>query len=307
MSVSAPVFDIKHYAVHDGPGIRSTFFLQGCILRCIWCQNPESISRSQTIAFIQTKCIKCGMCKQVCEKLDDSMRLPRTECSLCGKCVHVCPTKARKFQSKLITPHEVLEIAQQQKTFYDISRGGVTFSGGECMLHPKFMKAALGLLRDAGIHTTVDTCGAVPWSYFQDVLPVTDLFLFDMKIVDSALHKQFTGSDNHLILENLKQLVMSGAEVIVRVPLIPGITDNLENIQAIGRYVNHSLCNRIQRLELLPYNQLAESKYGNNTIWTDGGVGAYSLPGLETQANAYVEQLQTILSDMGIKVYAESK
>lgn len=304
--MKAEIFDIKRYAVHDGPGIRTTFFLKGCPLRCLWCQNPESMHQGQEIFLTQIKCIGCGACKKACGKLDNTLRLPKNDCTLCGKCVEACKTGARHFAAKLLSPEEVTALASEDKLFYDLSGGGVTFSGGECLTHAQFIEHTLRLCKEAGLHTTVDTCGFVPFETFKQILPYTDLFLYDIKILDSVRHKEYTGRSNELILSNVKALAEAGAKLILRVPLIPGYTDKPEDIDAIGNFILQELHNRILRIELLQYNRLAASKYGNSTIYTDGGPGEYPLPDLIPQTKEYISHLSHILSDKGISVFCET-
>ncbi|MCI8417393.1 MAG: glycyl-radical enzyme activating protein [Lachnospiraceae bacterium] len=299
------IFDIKRYAVHDGPGIRTTFFLKGCPLHCKWCQNPESISPAQEVILTRAKCIGCGACAKACGKLDSQLMLPREDCTLCGVCVDACKTQARHFAGKPMTPGEIIDLAVSDKIFYDTSGGGVTFSGGECLSHPSFMEETLRLCKKAGLHTTIDTCGAVPWETFARILPFADLFLYDLKLMDSARHKAYTGLGNEQILSNVQMLTEAGAKVIIRVPLIPGYTDAPKDIAATGDFIVHKLKNRIQRIELLQYNKLAASKYGNTTVYTDGGVGEYPLPALEPQPREYINALGEILTKQGISVYSE--
>lgn len=306
MPLTAPIFDIKRYAVHDGPGIRTTFFLKGCPLRCLWCQNPESMDGRQVVAFAPQKCVGCGECARVCGKLDDTLRLPRAQCALCGDCVKVCYAGARSFAYTDYTPERILAIALEDEPFFRASGGGVTFSGGECLLHGAFMFEALKLCHDAGIHTTVDTCGAIPRQAFEAVLPYTNLFLYDIKLMDNARHLAYTGRENGEILKNAQALCRSGAQVVIRVPLIPGHTDAAEDVRAIGRFIRDALDMRVVRVELLPYNQLAQTKYGNQTAWTDGGLGEYPLPGLETQSPEYLSSLSDALMKLGVPVYCES-
>ena len=302
----ARIFDVKHYAVHDGPGIRTTFFLMGCPLRCLWCQNPESMVNETVITFTTKKCIGCGHCYEVCGKLDERLQLPKAQCSLCGNCVSACPSGAKAFGSRYWTPQEVLDHVLPEKVFFDTSGGGVTFSGGECLTHSDFLVETLALLKKNGIHTTIDTCGAVPAQNIRAVAPYADLFLYDLKKMDADLHKAYTGMDNHRILENLEYLCSQGAQIIIRVPLIPGYTDQPSDMEALGAYIRDVLQHRIIRCELLPYNKLAASKYGNKTIWSDYSLGEYPLPELEPQTNEYVHQLRTILERYGVNVYTES-
>lgn len=303
---SVSIFDVKHFAVHDGPGIRTTFFLNGCPLHCLWCQNPESQKDEPLLMFTRIKCIGCGKCAEVCGKLDSMLQLPRSACTLCGACAQVCPSGAKQFATKRYTPEDLLEVVQAEKIFFDESGGGVTFSGGECLTHAAFLEEACRLLHENGIRTAIDTCGAVPWPSVEQVLPHADLFLYDIKKVDPDLHKAYTGVDNRLILENLKRLSESGVRLIIRVPLIPGYTDSREDIRQIGRFLRDELRTQPERCELLPYNKLAASKYGEKTVWSDHTLGEYPLPELEPQSSAYLAELQDILSTFGVCAYAET-
>lgn len=305
-SSTARVFDVKHFAVHDGPGIRTTFFLMGCPLRCLWCQNPESQTDEQVITLNRSKCTACGKCAAACGRLDTSFQLLRRDCTLCGHCVSACPSGARAFGSELYTPQQIVDLVLPERIFFDTSGGGVTFSGGECLLHKVFLLETLPLLRNAGIHCTIDTCGAAPLSTLRSILPYVDLFLFDIKKMDSASHRKLTGAGNEQILMNLEHLCHHGAPVIIRVPLIPGLTDSESDMHAIGHYIQSVLRNRILRCELLPYNELAESKYGNKSIWSDYSLGEYPLPGLKTQDQRTLARLAEILASYGVSVYCES-
>lgn len=303
---SASIFDVKHFAVHDGPGIRTTFFLTGCPLRCLWCQNPESQKDEPLLMFTRIKCIGCGKCAEVCGKLDSMLQLPRSACTLCGACARACPSGAKQLAAKRYTPENILEAVRAEKIFFDESGGGVTFSGGECLTHAAFLEAACRLLHENGIRTAIDTCGAVPWPSVARVLPYADLFLYDIKKMDPELHKAYTGVDNRLILENLKRLSEAGARLIIRIPLIPGYTDSREDIRQIGRFLRDELRTQPERCELLPYNKLAASKYGSKTVWSDHTLGEYPLPELEPQSSAYLAELQEILSAFGVNAYAET-
>lgn len=300
------IFDVKHYAVHDGPGIRTTFFLMGCPLRCLWCQNPESQKDEDIITFTDMKCIGCGKCLESCNKMDKNGQISRNDCTLCGACVKACHAGARAFGSKWYTTEDVLKTVLPEKIFFDASGGGVTFSGGECMTHPDFMIEMLQLLKDNGIHSAVDTCGAVPQSFFEKTLPYTDLYLYDLKKMDPILHREYTGMDNSLIISNLKYLAEHSADIIIRIPLIPGYTDSKEDIASIGAFLRDELKGRIRRCELLPYNKLAGSKYGNKSIWYDYTLGDYPLPDLEPQSKEYIAELAEILKGFKLNVFSES-
>lgn len=253
----ANIFDIQRSSFVDGPGIRTTVFFKGCNLRCKWCHNPESQSFDKQMMFYKDKCTGCGKCREVCPNHLQS-------CDFCGKCELYCPAEARKICGREYTSDEVLAEVIKDKAFYDNSGGGVTFSGGECMLQLDFLREILEKCKSAGIHTAVDTAGNVPWESFEKILPFTDLFLYDIKAFGAELHRKGTGVSNELILENLKNL--SGrADIIVRIPVIGGYNDNDEEIRQIADFLKQI---KIIKAELLPYHAMGEHKYtalGRNT------------------------------------------
>ena len=246
----AIIFDIQRNSFVDGPGIRTTVFFKGCNLRCKWCHNPESQSFDKQMMFYKDKCTGCGKCREVCPNHLQS-------CDFCGKCELYCPADARKVCGREYTSDEVLAEVIKDKAFYENSGGGVTFSGGECMLQLDFLCEILEKCKAAGIHTAVDTAGNVPWKSFEKILPFTDLFLYDIKAFGAELHRKGTGVSNELILENLKNL--SGrADIIVRIPVIGGYNDNDEEIRQIADFLKQI---KIIKAELLPYHAMGEHKY----------------------------------------------
>ena len=253
----AMIFDIQRNSFVDGPGIRTTVFFKGCNLRCKWCHNPESQSFEKQMMFYKDKCTGCGKCHEVCPN-------HLKKCDFCGKCELYCPAEARKICGREYTSDEVFAEVIKDKAFYDNSGGGVTFSGGECMLQLDFLCEILKKCKAAGIHTAVDTAGNVPWKSFEKILPFTDLFLYDIKAFGAELHRKDTGVSNELILENLKNL--SGrADIIVRIPVIGGYNDNDEEIRQIADFLKQI---KIIKAELLPYHAMGEHKYtalGRNT------------------------------------------
>lgn len=204
MHNEAIVFDIQRSSFVDGPGIRTVVFVKGCNMRCVWCHNPESWEREPQILYYENRCIRCMKCVEACPygALNESLYPDNALCKRCGICVTVCPSDARKLCGEKMSPQSVLDIILKDKAFYDVSGGGATFSGGECMLEPRFLLEVLRLCKQHNIHTAIDTAGHVPYEYFEAVDPYTDLFLYDIKCLDPELHKKFTGKDNHLILEN---------------------------------------------------------------------------------------------------------
>ena len=245
------LFDIVRNSFVDGPGIRTTVFFKGCNLHCAWCHNPESQSRKPQMLFYADKCTGCGKCRAVCPTPD--------ACTLCGKCTFYCPADARKICGKEYTPDEVLEEVVKDKTFYENSGGGVTFSGGECMLQVEFLQELLKKCKEKGIHTAVDTAGHVPFACFEKILPYTDLFLYDIKLFDSQKHKLYVGVGNERILENLKKLFQAGVKIWIRIPVIPGVNDSPEEMQKIKQFLGS--CGTPEKIELLPYHAMGEYKY----------------------------------------------
>lgn len=253
------LFDIQRGSLVDGPGIRTTVFFRGCNLRCAWCHNPESQSGEKRIFHYAEKCSKCGRCTQVCT--ENAIAFGKTnykKCTFCGKCEIICPNEALKLCGTDYSENELFSIIEKDKAFYESSGGGVTFSGGECMLYPVELEAILKRCKKNGIHTAVDTAGNVPWESFYKILPYTDLFLYDIKTMNSEIHKKYTGAGNELILENLKNLFASGADIWIRIPIIPGVNDTIGDMAEIKSFLtNYSP----KRLELLPYHRMGENKY----------------------------------------------
>ena len=254
------IFAVKRFAVHDGDGVRTTLFLKGCPLRCRWCHNPEGLAGVKQLAFYAHKCVGCGICASLCPEGAQTLsprRIDRARCRLCGKCVSECPESAMELFGETVTPESLLPKLTEDRDFYRESGGGVTLSGGECLLQPSFCAELLRLLKDEDISTAVDTCGFVPWENFEAVLPNTDLFLYGTKAIDENTHLRGTGSSNAQILENLQRLCRAGAEIEVRVPFVPGFTDG--EIPAIGAFLQS--CGSIRGVRVLPYHDYARTKY----------------------------------------------
>ena len=250
--MKATIFDIERSSYVDGPGIRTTVFFKGCNLRCAWCHNPESQSPKPEMLFYKNKCTGCGKCKEKCPNHLES-------CELCGKCTLYCPHDAREICGKEYTVDEVVREILKDKAFYEASGGGVTFSGGECMLQIDFLEDLLKECQKNGIHIAVDTAGHVPFGCFERILPYTDLFLYDVKCFDSEKHKQYTGVGNELILENLKRLLATDKSVWIRIPIIPTVNDTEEEIRSIRSFL--LFCGTPEKVELLPYHAMGEHKY----------------------------------------------
>ena len=264
MSVSAVISNIARGSLHDGPGIRTVVYFKGCGLRCRWCHNPETLSTEKDILYAKIKCIHCGRCVDLCPEhhiiQGNDMVFLREGCIHCGRCADACPSGALSESGQQMKLTEVLcEI--RKDIHYFRQNGGVTLSGGECLLQADFARAVLAACRADGIHTAIETALFVPWQQVEKVIPFCDLVYADCKIPDSHKHREFVGQDNGLILENLVKLVRSmPGKVIVRIPLIPGVNDAAEDIRAFADVLG-PIAGKLQGIEVLRYNALAKSKY----------------------------------------------
>ena len=254
---------IQRFSLHDGPGIRSTVFFKGCNLRCAWCHNPETLSRSPQVLFYRTKCVGCGACAAVCPRHtpgeDGKMCFSREGCTDCGKCAGVCFSGALELCGRETSVQSVLEEVLQDRDYYERSGGGVTLSGGEVLLQPEFALELLSALRGAGCATAVETNLNADWEVLASLLPQLDLVLCDVKLRDSDAHRRWTGAGNERILENLRRLSAAGVPFVVRTPVIPGVNDSEEEIGAIADLVG--ALPGLLYYELLNFNPLGGSKY----------------------------------------------
>lgn len=250
--MKATIFDIERNSFVDGPGIRTTVFFKGCNLKCKWCHNPESQAPEKEMMLYKDKCIGCGKCREVCPN-------HLKKCDFCGKCELFCAADARRICGKEYTVDEVLSEILKDKSFYETSDGGATFSGGECMLQIDFLCELLKKCKENGIHTAVDTAGNVPWKYFEFIIPYTDMFLFDVKCISENLHIAGTGASNRLIIENLTTLssVFKGS-IFIRIPVIGSFNDTKEEMNKIKEFLNNI---NFDKIELLPYHNMGNNKY----------------------------------------------
>jgi pyruvate formate lyase activating enzyme len=258
------IFDIKRFAIHDGPGIRTTVFFKGCPLRCGWCHNPESQGAEPELVVRPSRCQRCSSCLGVCPERalsfsGEGISVDRSRCTRCGTCARACPSQALEIVGRAVTVGETVGEIVRDVPFYDESGGGATFSGGEPLWQPDFLAAVLRACHERGIHTAVDTCGFAPWETIARVREATDLFLYDLKLMDSGRHAELTGVPNALILENLERLSRLGQTLIVRVAVIPGINDSERELRALGEFVG-SLRNP-PPIDLLPYHRIGVGKY----------------------------------------------
>jgi pyruvate formate lyase activating enzyme len=260
------IFDIKKYAIHDGPGIRTTVFFKGCPLSCRWCHNPEGITEASQRLYRKDRCIACRECADACPEeaistSTDGLKWNASDCVYCGTCADICPAEAVELIGKSMTVEEVMAEIARDIVFYDESGGGVTLSGGEPLMQPAFLNALLDACGKLGIHRTVDTTGHTDTQTLLETATRTDLFLYDLKHMDAGKHARFTGVTNQLILENLNVLSRQDVDIIIRLPLIPGINSDPENIDRTGAFI--SSLPGVRRINILPYHCAATAKYKN--------------------------------------------
>jgi len=262
--VSGVIYNIQRYSTHDGPGIRTTVFMKGCPLACWWCHNPEGRDIEPDHSIAASRCIGCGECVDACPEgaallTPDGPTVDLNHCIHCGACAEACPTEARSFIGREISVDELLLEVGKDRVFYEESGGGVTFSGGEPLMQLDFLLAALEACREQSYHTVVDTSGSASATVLEQVAAHADLLLFDLKHMDDAVHQRYVGASNTRILENLTLLAKMGQDVWVRLPLIPGVNDDEQNIDATAAFL--ASLEKQYPLHLLPYHRVGSDKY----------------------------------------------
>lgn len=292
------IFDIKRFAVHDGPGIRTTVFLKGCSLRCAWCHNPEGISSAPQLAYLERKCESCGECVRACpngvhEIADGEHLLHRERCTLCGRCIEACMPAALVYYGREISVEECTDLILADRDFYGSSGGGATFSGGEPLLQADFVAAVMENCRREGIDTALDTCAAVPWSAFEKVLPFTDRVLFDIKHADPAAHRTWTGMGNEPIWENLSRLGERDVPIEIRIPCVPGVNTDDDVIRTIGSRL--SGIPSVTGVRPLAYHDFARSKYRSLGMED-------TMPRVELPDAGMMDRIREILAGYGLTV-----
>lgn len=291
------IMNIQKYSIHDGPGIRTTVFLKGCPLNCWWCHNPESQKQSPQIMFFKEKCKGCGSCLKRCPQnaiqlVEGYPVTDESKCTLCGKCSDFCPNNARELVGSEMSVKDLMKEIIKDEAFYDESNGGVTFSGGEPLMHIEYLNNVLELCKSRGIHTTIDTSGYATWEKFEQIVNNVDLFLFDIKHMNNEKHLKYTGVGNTIILENLKKLSENGSNIYIRMPIIAGINDDDENIDLAVDFI--SKLNIIQ-VNLLSYHKMGMDKYRRLNR-------EYKLSGLETPSGEVISKIADKFRKAGIKI-----
>ncbi len=291
------ILNIQRYSVHDGPGIRTTVFLKGCPLNCWWCHNPESQSRDPEVLYLESRCIRCGSCVAACPqhavvRTDCGYKTDRTRCTSCGACAKACLPGAREVAGKAMTDKEVMGEILKDRAFFDESGGGVTFSGGEPLMQPSFLLSLLRGCRDEGLKVALDTTGFALWPLLENVLPLVDVFLYDVKVIDDEKHRKYTGVSNDIILNNLSRLAARHKGVRARIPLVPGVNDDERNLRETGSLLAEL---GIRQASVLPYHTLGIEKYKR--------LGQeYKLTGVEPPQAECIERARATLAGYGLDV-----
>jgi pyruvate formate lyase activating enzyme len=292
-SQRAIITNIQGFSIHDGPGIRTVVFFKGCPLSCQWCANPECLSGKPQMGFLKDLCMHCGKCLEACPnnailQAEGEHRIDYSRCQSCGQCNDQCYYGALVRYGESMTLAEVWDAVRRDKIFYE-SSGGVTVSGGEPLLYPAFVRELFELSRQERINTCVETCGFVDPEALLEIIPVTDHFLFDLKLMDPEGHRKQTGQSNDKILKSAALLIERGADVLFRQPLIPGVNDAIENIEATARFLI-SLGKNAAKLQIMPFHRMGQSKYkALNMIYTMEGLGAAEDEQAEAALKAYVQ------------------
>ena len=290
------IFEIQRFSIHDGPGIRTTVFMKGCPLNCVWCHNPEGISPQPQLSFLPDKCIGCGYCFRTCANQAHQMDaenvhvLDRQRCQVCGSCTRECYASALELVGREVSVEETLAEVLRDQLFYETSGGGLTLSGGEPLMQMDFTESLLQGAQRAGLHCAIETCGHVAYGQIARVLPNVDLFLYDLKETDPRRHVEYTGVAANRILDNLRKLHDDGATIIVRLPIVPGLNDRQDHFESVARLA--TLLPNLQGVEIKPYHSLGVSKLDRFGMAQDK-VCRVKAPDKETVAS-WISSLETL-------------
>ncbi len=291
------VFNIMRFSLHDGPGIRTTVFLKGCPLRCWWCHNPEGLLPRPEVIYFEERCIRCGDCIRACPeealRLDGGVIHDPSLCKRCGECVDACSSGARQLAGRWMSVPDVVAEVVRDEVFFDESGGGVTISGGEPLMQAAFVGQLLAACRARRIHTVLDTCGLADSNVVRWVSEWVDLFLYDLKLMDSEKHQRFTGVKNDLILDNLRTLAEIGSKVIVRIPIIPGVNDEDADIAAMSVFLTRV---GLRQIDLLPYHRIGSDKYDRLRL-------RYRVEDITPPTPEHMETIAARLSQEGFSVH----
>lgn len=291
------VFNIQRFTIHDGPGLRTELFLKGCPLRCRWCSNPESWMPFMQPGVYRSKCIsknKCGDCLEACPGdqvlqfyRGKPVAVDRSKCLHCLACARICPSDAIKQWGQKMTVEECMKVIRKDQGYYERSGGGVTVSGGDPLVQSDFVQALFRKCKEEGYHTCLEFVFYTDWSEIEKVLPYTDLIISDIKHMDSKIHKQYTGVNNELILENLEHLAREGRDMILRIPVIPGVNDDEKNIASTADFIQSRLNGKVRTLQLLSFMRLGEEKY------TSLGI-PYGMEGMKLNRKSFQKKVEKI-------------
>lgn len=299
--IKGKILNIQKFSIHDGPGIRTTVFMKGCPLKCRWCHNPESISFGMDIMIDRDKCISCGSCADHCEsgalKMIEGpkgvfLEADSSLCTDCGKCELFCLSEAITIVGKDMEVEKVFKEVLKDRVFYEESKGGVTFSGGEPLTQVDFLVDILKKLKAERIHTAVDTCGYVSFENFEKVMDYTDVFLYDLKIADEKKHLEYTGVSNKIIIENLQKLSNSGAQINIRMILVDGVNTSDEDIEKAVEILKSI---NVSHINILPYHNISTHKYKKLGL-------KYEESGMKVPSNARMEEIKKSFENKGYKV-----
>lgn len=291
------VWNIQRFCLHDGSGIRTTVFFMGCPLRCLWCANPEGLFDKPVIKYNSDLCIGCKRCVEICPVGANSMKnnksiIDRSLCSLFMRCIEKCPTGARSISGKYMFVEEILKIVRREQPFYRRSGGGLTCSGGEPLQQSDFIEKLLFKAKEENIDTAIETCGAVEWNNIFQVIDYTDMFFYDLKHMDSEKHKKLTGTDNKIIIENAKKLINKTSKVVFRMPIIPGLNDDENNLSRTALFLDSI---KAKELEILPYHMYGVNKYKMFGL-------KYKLNNTEVPENSYMLKIKRLITEYNINL-----